>query len=100
MDILQGVPFYIPIANMLAKAVSLPKYMIVASAPNAPISIVQAQSDEPDISSDTLLDDTAYANIGRVDTNKMTLPIETGSFRPLQSQNINNVVNNVNYKSQ
>lgn len=82
MDKLPGVPFYILIANMSAKAASQPKYMIVASGTNAPTCHVHAPSDEHDTRGEAWLDNQAIADKRRVDTNIMTPPIEMGSFSP------------------
>lgn len=46
MDLQSGIPFYIYMANISAKARSLPKHMIVASATNALMYIVHGQIDE------------------------------------------------------
>lgn len=37
-------------------------------------------------------------DVGRVDSNKMTFQIKTGSIRPSQSRNITNVIKSLQYK--
>lgn len=97
MDILPAVSFYTHIANMLAKAVSLPKHIIVALATNASLALYmdEATSLTQWMSS---LHNTTQAYIRYVDTRKMTQPTEIGSLRPLQCQNIDSAVNSVHYK--
>lgn len=58
MQLLLGVMFYIDMENLLAKAVSLPKYVIVALETNALPHIIDAQSDEPDTLQEPKLDNT------------------------------------------
>lgn len=95
MDIFSGALFYIYIANMSAKALPLPKHTIVASLTKGLICIVNAWSDDSDTRRKSRLENTAYAGIESVDINKRTLPMKTRRIRPLQSQNIDIVVNSV-----
>lgn len=71
MQILHDVLLGIITANQLAKAVSLRKHMIVASAPNAILNIIYARSDESDKLEEPKLDNTTRPNGNRVETNNV-----------------------------
>lgn len=62
MEIFAGAPFYICIAKLSAKSVSLPKHMIVASATNTLSQVTHAWSDKPDTVYEPRLDSTTLAN--------------------------------------
>lgn len=83
---------------MSTKAVSLPKHITVVSGTIAPTCIVHAWSHEHNTGCEARLRCFAHADIARVDTNKMIPAVKTGSLRPLQGRNIDNVVKTVHQK--
>lgn len=63
-----------------------------------PTCIVHTRSDEPDPRGEAQIANEEQVDIRDVDTNIMIPPTKMGCFRPLQSRNINSVVNIVVYK--
>lgn len=95
MNILPGVLLYIQIAKISGKTVSLPEFVMGASETSALTRIVRARSDEPDTWAEVHLDNTAQPEKRRLDSNRLTLPTKTRSFRLLQCQNVDSLVNSV-----
>lgn len=81
--------FYICIAFIWAKALSIPKYVIDTSETSSTTHDIHVQSDRTDTSSETCLHSTAQGNKGRRETSSMKPPTKTGILRPEQSKNIN-----------
>lgn len=90
-----GSVLHIYRAKMSAKAVSLPKHMIVPSATSARTYAVEAQSRDPDTTDEARLDSSAHTSIGKVYTNNVTPSTKTGSLRTFWARNTDNVFNTV-----
>lgn len=58
----QGLPFFVYVANLSAKAVSPQKHMIVPSANNAFPHIIHAQKSESDMLDEPKLENKTHAN--------------------------------------
>lgn len=69
VEMLLRVPFYIFIANLSVKAVSLPRQSIVSSANNALPHLIYVLSDEPNTLDEPRLDSTTHTNGEWVETN-------------------------------
>lgn len=87
MEIPPTVPFYIYTANMSAKAVSLPKHMIVISASNVLPHVVHARSVVPDTVDELRFGSMTEKNGGWVETNNVIPSTQLESPISLQKRN-------------
>lgn len=93
LKILRGAPFYNYIANLLAKAVSLPKHIIVASGNNALSHVIQARIDKQAMLDGRKLENRLQPN--GVDSNNVIPLKRMKNLTSPQNQNPHKVVNTI-----
>lgn len=86
MEILPSGLFYICMAKMSSKVVSIPNCMVFSSGISAPTSIVHTQNSEPGTGREVQQDDTVHSDVRSVNKNINDIINGNGKLQALADQ--------------